>query len=111
MSAPLVARSRQSLTRTSCLIPRTSYLRRLRRDYGAGLEKLAKFRMVGIAGVVHRADPFEYALVEKGDAVADRECGVDVVRDHHRGHVQFRLQVDDHLVDGLRGDGIETGGR
>src|SRR3954447_4790074 len=94
-----------------CLVGIVSSLAWLRGGDRGGLEKFAQDRMRGVAGFVHRPDPFEYALVEKCDAVADRERRLNVVRDDDRGHVQLRLQVDDHLVDLLRRDRIESGRR
>src|ERR1043165_1072892 len=67
--------------------------------------------MIGIARGVGAADPLEDAAVQKRDAVADGEGRLDVVRDDDGRHVQLRLQVDDHLVDLLRGDRVEAGGR
>src|SRR4051794_21043911 len=83
---------------------------RLRGRDGGRFQKLAQHRVIGIARIFHRPHPLENPFVEKGDAVADRERRLDVVRDHDRGNVQFRLQIDDQLVDLLRRDGIESGG-
>src|ERR1051325_7574835 len=85
--------------------------RRLRGRDGRGLEELAEDGMVGVARVVHRPHPLEDALVQERDAVADGERALDVVRHDDGRYVQLRLQVDDHLVDLLRGDRVEARGR
>src|SRR5579872_480388 len=51
------------------------------------------------------------ALVEQREAIADHKRALQIMRHYHRGEPEPRLEAADHLIDFVRDEWIESGGR
>src|SRR6202035_592106 len=106
MSSPLPSRSASSVSSVSSLL---ALLRQ--RAFGPAVEELLHPGVGELPELGGRRDGDDLTAVEHGDPVADPEGALHVVGDGQRGRLQAIVQVDDHLVDLRRGDGIEAGRR
>ena len=73
------------------------------------VDEIVQRLIVGGEDVVAAAAPFEVALVDERDSLADGDDGVEVVGVDHGGGVEFVGDFGDELVDEQRGFGIEAG--
>src|SRR5438874_6051656 len=74
-------------------------------------EEMLGVRLLGESQLLRRAYLDDASVVQHRHHVADVERAADVVADHHARHSELLAGPDDHVVNALRRERVEAGGR